>query len=138
MPYATTAETITRSKLCFVPIEQLKQEMDTNARFSQWISTIFSREVYFSTHSICERSCLSGRQRLEKFLWELVQAQDGVDLKGSIKIQMVLKNWEVAQLLSISPQYLCSLLRQLEGEGIVKRKESWLIIPQPKRLFPRS
>jgi CRP/FNR family transcriptional regulator len=133
MPYATTAETVIRSKLCFVPIEQFKQVMDTNAQFSQWISTILSRKVYFGLLNISEKCSLSGRQRLEKFLWELVQAQDGVDPKGPTKIQMVLKNWEVAQLLSITPQHLCSLERQLEGEGIVKRKEGWLDFPWFRR-----
>ena len=135
MPYAATAETVIRSKLCFVPIEQFKQGMDTDTRFSQWISMILSRKVYSGLLNISEKCSLSGRQRLEKFLWELVQAQDGVDPKGPIKIQMVLKNWEVAQLLSFTPQHLCSLMKQLEGKGIVKRNNGWLIIPQPKRLF---
>jgi len=135
MPYAATAETVTRSKLCFVPIEQLKQMMETNARFSQWISIILSRKVYFGLLNISEKCSLSGRQRLEKFLRELVQAQDGSDRKGPRKIQMGLKNWEVAQLLSFTPQHLCSLMRQLEGEGIVRKKNDWLIIPQPERLF---
>src|SRR3990172_4522903 len=138
MPYAATAETVNRSKLCFVPIEQFKQVMDTDAKFSQWISTILSRKLYFSLLNISQKCSLSGRQRLEKFLRELVQAQDGSDRKGPIKIQMGLKNWEVAQLLSFTPQHLCSLMKELEGEGIVRRKEGWLIIPQPKRLFSRS
>ena len=138
MPHATTAEAVTRSKLCFVPIEQFKQEMDTNAQFSKWISMILSRKVYVGVLNISEKCSLSGRQRLEKFLWDLVQTEDGSDIKGPRKMQMTLKNWEVAQLLSITPQYFCRLMRQLEGEGIVRRKEGWLIIPQPKRLFSRS
>ena len=135
LPYATTAETVTRSKLCFVPAEQLKQVMETNAQFSQWISMILSKEVYSSILNISEKCSLSGRQRLEKFLRELVQAQDGFDRKGPGKTEMMLKNWEMAQMLSITPQHLCSLMRQLEGEGIVKRNNGWLIIPEPKRLF---
>jgi CRP-like cAMP-binding protein len=138
MPYAATAETVTRSKLCFVPIEQLKQVMDTNAQFSKWISMILSREVYFGLINISEKCSLSGRQRLGKFLWELVQTEDGVAPKGPIKIQTGLMNWEVSQLLSITPQYFSRLMRQLQDEGIVKRKEGWLIIHQPKRLFSRS
>lgn len=137
-PHATTAEAVTRSKLCFVPIEQFKREMDTNAQLSKWISMILSRKVYSGVLNISEKCSLSGRQRLEKFLWELVQTEDGSDIKGPRKMQMTLKNWEVAQLLSITPQYFCRLMRQLEGEGILRRKEGWLIIPQPKRIFSRS
>jgi CRP-like cAMP-binding protein len=135
MPYATTAETITRSKLCFVPPETFNQAMDTNAQFSRWISMILSREVRFSMLSISEKSCLSGKHRLEKFLWEVTKAQNVSDPQGPVKIQMVLKNWEVAQLLALTPQHLCRLIRQMEEEGIIKRKNGWLILPSPKRLL---
>ena len=64
MCYATTAETVTPSKICFVPAETFNRVMDTNAEFSRWISTILSREVRSSLLSISEKSCLSGRHRL--------------------------------------------------------------------------
>jgi predicted transcriptional regulator of viral defense system len=85
--------------------------------------------------SISEKSCVSGRHRLEKFLWELVQTQNGSDKNKPIKIQMILKNWEVAQLLSLTPQHLCRLVKQLEKEGILMRKNGWVILPDPKKLW---
>ena len=61
MPYAATAETVIRSKLCFVPIEQFKQGMDTDTRFSQWISaysdlswTPFRREAGHHSDTIAD------------------------------------------------------------------------------------
>jgi CRP/FNR family cyclic AMP-dependent transcriptional regulator len=134
-PYETTAETITRSKLCFVPAETFKQAMDTNAKFSQWISMILCRMWRFGILSISEKSCLPGRQRLEKFLWELVKTQSGSDKNKRIKIQMILKNWEVAQLLSLTPQHLCRLVKQLENEGIILKKNGWLILLDPRKLW---
>jgi len=136
MPYETTAETITRSKLCFVPAETFQRVMDTDLGFSRWITMTVSRGLRSSMLSISERSCLSGRQRLEKFLSEVVQMQNGiVPEKRPIKIQMLLKNWEVAQLLALTPQHLCRLVKQLENEGIVMRKKGWLILPDPKKLW---
>ena len=133
--YETTAATITRSKLCFVPAETFTRVMDTSLEFSRWILMILSRGMRSSMLSIGERSCLSGRQRLEKFLWEVVEMQDGIDHQRPIKIQMVLKNWELAQLLALTPQHLCRLVKQLENEGIVMRKNGWLILPDPKKLW---
>jgi CRP-like cAMP-binding protein len=75
-PYASTAETVTRSKLCCVPTEKLKQAMETNPLFSKWITTIYSGEVYSSMITICERSSLSGRQRLEKFICEIIRIEN--------------------------------------------------------------
>ena len=135
LPYTTTAETITRSKLCLVPAETFLRVMDTNAGFSRWILTMLSRRLRSSTLSISEKACVSGRHRLEKFLWKLAQAQNGGDQNRPIKIQMVLKNWEVAQLLSLTPQHLCRLVKQLESEGTVMRKNGWLILPDPKKLW---
>ncbi|MGB3097143.1 MAG: Crp/Fnr family transcriptional regulator [Candidatus Deferrimicrobiaceae bacterium] len=135
MPYATTAETITSSKICLVPAETFNQVMETNAEFSRWISTTLSREVRSSLISISEKSCLSGRHRLENFLWDVAKAQSGFDPQNLIKIQLLLKNWEVAQLLALTPQHLCRLIKQMEDEGIVMRKKGWLILSKPKRLW---
>lgn len=133
--YETTAATITRSKLCFVPAETFTRAMNTDLEFSRWISIILSRGLKSSMLRIGERSCLSGRQRLEKFLREVVEMQNGIDRRSPIKIQMVLKNWEIAQLLALTPQHLCRLVKQLESEGVVVRKRGWLILPDPKRLW---
>ena len=133
--YETTAATITRSKLCFVPSETFQRVMDTSLEFSRWISMILSRGLRSSMLSISDQSCLSGRQRLEKFLWEVVQMQNGIVPQRPIKIQMLLKNWEVAQLLALTPQHLCRLIKQLENEGIVMRKNGWLILSDPKKLW---
>jgi len=133
--YETTAATITRSKLCFVPAETFTRVMDTSLEFSRWILMILSRGLKSSMLSIGERSCLSGRRRLEKFLRLVVEMQNGIDHQRPIKIQMVLKNWELAQLLALTPQHLCRLVKQLENEGVVMRKKGWLILPDPMKLW---
>ncbi len=133
--YASTAETVTRSKLCFVPIEKFRQAMETDAVFSQWVAMIFSRQVYSSVFSISERSSLSGRQRLEKFLWEMTQNEKNFKANKAVKIPIPLKLWEVAQLIALTPQHLCRLIKQMEKEGIILRKNGWLVIPEPKRIW---
>jgi len=46
-----------------------------------------------------------------------------------------MKNWEVAQLLALTPQHLCRLIKQMEDEGIIMRKKGWLILSEPKKLW---
>ena len=99
---------------------------------------MLSEALRCSMVSISERSCLSGRQRLEKFLLRLVYAQNRVDRQAPVKIQMNLKNWELAQLLAITPQHLCRLIKQLENEGILMRNNGWLILPEPERIIPHE
>ncbi len=133
--YACTAETLTRSKLCTIPIDQLKKAMGSNASLSLWVSTMFGRALYASMIRISEGSCLTGRQRLEKFLLEMVDSLDDHDLQKAVKLPVLLKQWEVAQLLAVTPQYLCRLIKQMEKEGLLVRNDGWLILPEPKRLL---
>lgn len=138
LPYASTAETVTRSQLCFVPVEQFKQAMETDAQFSHWVSTILASGVYSGVVSISEQGCLSGRQRLEKFLLEIIQGQPNLNTGKAVKIPIPLKNWEVAQLLALTPVHLSRLIRQMEKEGVIERKNGWLILPATKRLLHPS
>ena len=135
LPYATTAETVTRSKMCFLTVEQFQQEMQTNVQFARWVSISLSRGVYSSTISISEKGCQTGRQRLEKFLCEMIRVQNHCNIEKPIKIPIPLKNWEVAQLLGLTPQHLSRLIGEMEKEAVIVRKNGWLILPQPKRLL---
>lgn len=135
LPYASTAETVTRSKLCFLTVDQFQHEMKTNAELGQWVSIILSRGVYSSTISISEKGCQTGRQRLEKFLWEMIRVQNHCNIEKPIKIPIPLMNWEIAQLLGLTPQHLSRLIGQMEKEGVIVRKNGWLILPQQKRLL---
>jgi CRP/FNR family cyclic AMP-dependent transcriptional regulator len=134
LPYASTAETVTRSKLCFVPGDQFKREMKTNAPFSKWVSLMMSRGVYASVISISEKCALSGRQRLEKFLREMILVKNNCNTGKETKIPIPLKQWEMAQMLALTPEHLSRLIRKMEEEGILERKKGWLILLNPKGL----
>jgi CRP/FNR family cyclic AMP-dependent transcriptional regulator len=136
VPYETTAETITRSRLCYVPAGTFLTAMASDVSFAGWMSVILSKELRGSMLKINDQSALSGRQRLEKFLWAAVQAENDGRREKPVKIRMVLKNWEVAQLLAVTPQHLCRLVRQLEREGVVIRRNGWLILPDPEKVRP--
>jgi CRP/FNR family cyclic AMP-dependent transcriptional regulator len=134
LPYASTAETVQRSKLCFVSGDRFRNEMKTNASFSKWVSMIMSRGIYSSVISISEKGALSGRRRLEKFLWEMIQAKNNCNTGKALKVPIPLRLWELAQLLGLTPEYLSRLINKMEKEGVISRKNGWLILPEPKRL----
>ena len=133
--YEVTAETVTRSRLCLVPSGVFLDAMASDIKFAGWITLMMSLGLRDSLLRISDQSTLSGRQRLEKFLWMAAQAKNGSNFEKSTKIQMSLKSWEVAQLLAISPQHLCRLIKQLEKEGVVERRNGWLIVPNPGKLW---
>ena len=137
-PYPNTAETLIRSKLCSFPAEQLRQLMETDARFATWVAKILAGGFYASVMKISEKSLLSGRERFEKFIWEIVESITGGEQKNihqkNIKLRFPLKQCEVAQLISLTPQHLARMITQMEGEGILMRQKGWIILKEPGRL----
>jgi CRP-like cAMP-binding protein len=134
LPYFSTAETLTRSRLCFVSREAFDQALNTDAQFGRWVATIASQGVYDSLRIISERSGLSGRRRLEAFLVDLIQAQNRKDLGRTGKIAIPLKNWELAQLLGLTPEHLSRLIGQMEREGVLLWGKAGLFLSKPERL----
>ncbi len=133
-PYACTAETLTRSRMCIVSKDQLTQAMETNAALNLWISIMFSAVCYKSMFALSDRSSLDARHRVEKFLWEMANSLGACDMEKAIKLPNLLKQWEVAQLLGLTPQHLSRLFGQMETEGLLVRNNGWLILPEPRRL----
>ena len=133
LSYASTAETMVRSELCFIPVERFLHAMDTNATFTKWVATILGQGLYKSTVDISKQSCLTGRMRLEKFLLDIFQEQSKLDLKNASILRIPLKQWEIAQLLGLSPEHLSRLIKQMEAEDVVARKNDWLIYQPPKK-----
>lgn len=60
---------------------------------------------------------------------------EGVKQQKPIRLQLPLKRWELAQAIAVAPQYLIKLLRQLEQDGIIRRRKEWFIIADPEKLF---
>lgn len=136
LSYFSTAETLTRSRLCFVSREAFDQLLNTDVQFARWIATMTSRGVYDSLRIISERSGLSGRRRLEAFLVDLVQAQISKALRPTAKVAIPLKNWELAQLLGLTPEHLSRLTGQMEREGILVWGRAGLFLAKPETLLP--
>jgi CRP/FNR family transcriptional regulator len=78
--------------------------------------------------------CLTVRQRLQGFLWRF--ACSGVNGRsGPLRLELPLRNWELAQLLAITPEHLSRVLKELEADGLVERRRGWLILPDPRLLL---
>jgi len=138
-PYPNVAETVVRSKLCSFPAEQLRKFMEADARFATWVAKILAGGFYNSIMKISEKSLLSGRERLEKFIWEIAESIAGGEQRNvnqkNIKLKFPLKQCEVAQLISLTPQHLARMVKQMEDEGILLRQKGWIILKEPGKLW---
>ena len=57
---------------------------------------------------------LSAQQRLERLLEQLAQAVNNADGSRPIRLPLVLKQWELAQLVAVTPQHLSRLMKKMK------------------------
>jgi CRP/FNR family transcriptional regulator len=130
-----SATTLTSCHIRHISADAFRHLLKTDVQFSWYIQHSQSRETHEQINRIAQLSCLSARHRLEQLLWELTSALAPGDAKKDVKIEVPLKQWEIAQLIGVTPEHLCRMLRQLEDEGVLCRKKGWLIAKDAQKLW---
>jgi len=74
-----------------------------------------------------DMASLSALGRLSKFLSEVLQ--------GRGEAPIPLKQWEIAELLGVTPEHLSRLLKVLESKGLVRRGKNLLFVTNPQGLI---
>ena len=127
-----TAMTATRCKLTRWNCRGFLLRLGTDDLFSKYVVSALSNEVIDHIAHISQLACLSARERLEQFLWHLCERLEPGNVleqsSGESKLQLPLKHSEVADLLSVTPTYLCRLLNSLEADNVIERSKGWIVI----------
>ncbi len=139
-PHPFTAITVTHCSLTRWGAQQFLLMMAADASLSACVRNMLSDEVLHHVARISQLTCLPARQRLEQFLWQLCERfGDGHEpVGGSAKVQLPLKHYEIAEMLSITPTYLCRLLNALEDESLIARRKGWIVVNRSSDLWHMS
>jgi CRP/FNR family transcriptional regulator len=132
-----TATTASRCRLIRLPAERFMELVRSDPALGITVQHILSDEVINQAARIAEIACLNARQRLENFIWRITQQTDAPPQNQS-RLQLPLKQWEVAQFLAITPGYLCRLLSELEAEEVITRRNGWIFISTNHHLWHRE
>lgn len=137
-PHAFAAVTVTRCALTRLNAREFLSLLATNVNLAAHVREILSDEVLDHVARISQLTCLSARQRLEQLLWrfceQLPANRRNPQCDSTFKLQLPLKQYEIAHLLSITPTYLCRLLNALEKENVISRSKGWIVISKPSGL----
>lgn len=134
-PHSVTAITLTVCQMYSIALDIFLHLTKTDAQFCWYLHQAHSREVYNQATQMVALKYLLARQRFEQLLWQLASAME-IDWKeGPIGVRLPLKYWEIAQLVGITPEHLSRILRQLEQEEIIKRKDGRLVISDFRKLY---
>jgi CRP-like cAMP-binding protein len=128
-----TAQTLSACRLRQLGGEALQRIAGADHAFCLHLLRSQLREMSEDLENASGVGCLTVRQRLQAFLWRFASsAVQG--WTGPLRLELPLRNWELAQLLAITPEHLSRVLKELEGEGLVERRRGWLILPNPSLL----
>ncbi len=135
-PHPFAAVTVTRCDLTRWNSRQFLSLIATDSSLSSRVRVMLSDEILDHIARMSQLTCLPARQRLEQFLWQLCErlGPDHLRPEGTAKLQLPLKHYEIAELLSITPTYLCRLLNDLEMESLITRRKGWIVIKKPSEL----
>lgn len=118
-PHSVTAITLSPCLLSRMDAEAFRERVRSNPEFSWHLHVTHSRELHAETVQRADFATLPAKDRLIRVFERL--AGDEVVGDQPVTVRLPLKQWEIARLISVTPQYVCQLMAQLEEDGMLER-----------------
>ncbi len=115
--------TLSHCEVIEIPASQFSSLVRRGGALSWWMHLEHCQELERELTQISELACLSARERLTHFM-ELIGGlvEPTHHGGGQALVVIPLKDWELAQLIAVTPQYVCQLMHELEREGRLIRQ----------------
>ena len=126
-PYSYTCITLVPSSLRIIPAKDFLDLANGSKEFSWYLLQIFSREIFNQMKKVEAMGCMSAQERLEQFLCDMRDELNPVGAEPAC-VSLPLNNKELAQLLAITPEHLCRVLKEMEQKGIIRRDHGILTV----------
>jgi CRP-like cAMP-binding protein len=134
-PYNFTVMALVPTLLRDIPKKDFLEHIKKDEQFSLHVQHALSQQIFDQMKWVEAMKCLSAENRLVRFLAET--ARD-MEPHGSDKLDgfvLPLSNQELAQLLMITPEHLCRVLKKIENKGLIRHAKASLVVTDPARLF---
>jgi CRP/FNR family cyclic AMP-dependent transcriptional regulator len=132
-PQPTAAVAVTRCRLLRIPAREIRL-LDAEATFFRYLLELQAQEVHDHLQNLIQMASYPAEYRLASLLSEFASGVDSSQSEAGRNTRIPLKQWEIADLLGVSPEHTCRVLHQLEQKGLVLRKGRALFVPEPERL----
>jgi CRP-like cAMP-binding protein len=133
--HATTAETLTRCELLQIPSNEFRNVLKTKPTFSELLHQLQAQESVDHLVRLIELASLSTNYRLARLLVDISAGIQSEEPSAGRNVRIPLKQWEIAELLAITPEHTNRLIRRFEREGLVTRDGKIIVVPDPQRLL---
>lgn len=128
-PYVATAVTVVASHVARMSVNEFRQRLQLDRALSGAVHRMHAREVYTELAQAGAGSG-SARARLVQLYWNLAPPENR-NSPREIRVQVPLRQWEIAQLIGVAPPYLCQLMTELEVDGVLRREQGAVVLHAP-------
>ena len=133
-PCPTSAVTLVPSIMERISAQKFLQRLQTDPDFAWQIHQIQSREVHEQLNWLGEMACCSARSRLRRVFSRLTEGSKVQKEGAHSRVQLPLKQREVAELIAVTPEHLSRLLHELSKDGLPHLQDGWIVIPDTQSL----
>jgi CRP-like cAMP-binding protein len=137
-PYNFTVIAVVPTLLHEIPKKVFLDHIKKNAEFSWHIHHQLSQQVFDQMKKIEAMSCLAAEDRLERLLIDMVREMGPHESGTPDGFSVPFTNQELAELLVITPEHLCRVLKEMEHKGLVRRDNGTLIVADPAGLLQKA
>jgi CRP-like cAMP-binding protein len=131
-PNLASAVTVTECSLKRFPTRQFCEVIRQYPDLSWHLHQLNASELLEARAALLELKSHSADRRLKRLLLQVIP-ELGSTHRHNGSVRLPLRHWEIAQVLGVTPEHLSRLLKRLEKEGFLDRKDSFLVIPVPQR-----
>jgi len=128
--YSFTAITLVSSSLRCIPARVFLDLVKTNEEFSWYLHEQLSEEIINQMKNAEARNCLSAKDRMKRFLRDMIEEQHLAG-KPPASYSLPLTNKEFSQLLAITPEHFCRMLKEMKQEGLIRAAKGVLTVVDP-------
>jgi CRP-like cAMP-binding protein len=131
-PSVITATAMSPCRVHAIPSIDLRASLHDSPHMAYSALEMISREVHEQLAERADLGMQTASVRLEQLLWSL--AADSADSRDPASVHLPLRFGELAQYLSVTPQYLSGLLAALRSRGVIRSSRGALTISRPDLL----
>ena len=135
--YGFTATTLTPCSLRMIRTSDFAAHLRSDADFAVNLCKMLSWEIKSNLNKVVELGAMRGRQRLERLLAQMVSEFRRCGTSNGKELLFSLKQYELAQLICVTPEHLCRIMKEMERDRLIGRSKGKIIIPDPHRLLER-
>jgi len=132
--YSITAITLVPSTLRCIPARDFLDLVKTDEGFSWHLHRLLAREITKQMKNVEAINCLPAKDRMKRFLRDMIEEQNPGGTEPT-RISLPLTNKELAQLLAITPEHLCRVLKEMTQEGHIRHAKGVLTVIDPASLL---